>query len=423
MDSAISIIENMNFRGNAVNPFSFTAHGIHSYTAKMIPQISKYLIENFSQKGDLVLDPFCGSGTTLLEANLIGRNALGIDINPLSVLISQVKTSKFDVETAKPAIMETIEVIDKFNDTCRVKFPNIDYWFNTDAKDELYRIKTGIEAQKKYLDSTIYRFLLLCFSSIIRKSSNADPYMGKTYKSKRVVKKIASGWRPAPIQYFKDAVNRNLERISATYNGKDITANTQAIHGDAKRVSKVLDEKGFSMIDLVVTSPPYINAQDYFRSYKLELWWLGLATPEQVIALNKKAIGTEYIFEHNYDAAPQTDCIILNDVLIKIWSKPKMGRRKSYLVANYFESMNAFFEEVNHILPKNKYFCLITGNNTICEVEIPTFRILAYLAEEKGFKLERLFRDEIKWRVLFKNRNHNGGVINEEWITVFKKVR
>jgi hypothetical protein len=318
-------------------------------------------------------------------------------------------------------ISPILKIIEDSSEKSQIEFPNINYWFSAEAQDELFRIKRAIESHKEQLTSDMYHFLLVCFSSIIRKSSNADPYMGKTYRSKSVVKRIASGWKPTPIQYFKDAVLRNCERLSCTFDGKEIHNSSQAIQGDAKEISSILAKEGINLVDMIVTSPPYINAQDYFRSYKLELWWLGLATPEQVIALNKKAIGTEYVATHDYTSAPETDCALLNEVLVRIWSKSEIGRRKSYMVANYFNGMSSFFNGVEKLLPKGKYFCLITGNNTICEEIVPTYKILTNLAEQCGFKLDRLYRDEIKWRVLFKKRNHNGGVINEEWITVFKK--
>ena len=68
-------------------------HNFHPYAAKFIPQIPAYFVENYSAAGDIVLDPFCGSGTTLVEARINGRNTIGYDINPLSVLMTRVKAT------------------------------------------------------------------------------------------------------------------------------------------------------------------------------------------------------------------------------------------------------------------------------------------------------------------------------------------
>ena len=66
---------------------TYLTHGIHSYPAKFIPHIPRYIIKNYTKPKEVVLDQFCGSGTALVEANLLGRNAYGIDINPLSKLM------------------------------------------------------------------------------------------------------------------------------------------------------------------------------------------------------------------------------------------------------------------------------------------------------------------------------------------------
>jgi len=71
-------------------------HGIHPYPAKMVPQIAREIIRRFTKEKALVLDPFCGSGTVLLEALIAGRNGIGIDTNPLACLIARAKTTVLD---------------------------------------------------------------------------------------------------------------------------------------------------------------------------------------------------------------------------------------------------------------------------------------------------------------------------------------
>src|SRR4051794_11235644 len=69
----------------------YLTHGVHRYSGKFIPQIARQVITLLTQPGDIVLDPYCGSGTTLIEAYLIGRQAIGIDMNPLAVLLARTK--------------------------------------------------------------------------------------------------------------------------------------------------------------------------------------------------------------------------------------------------------------------------------------------------------------------------------------------
>ena len=139
------------------------------------------------------MDPFCGSGTISLDSSLLGRNAVGLDINPLSVLITQVKTTPLDMVKAKPIINCIIESAKHSTEEPNIEFPNIDFWFSEPATNAFFRIQKSIELEKNNLNEKLYRFLLVCFSSIIRKSSNPELSIAKTYRSKRVVKKIANG--------------------------------------------------------------------------------------------------------------------------------------------------------------------------------------------------------------------------------------
>jgi hypothetical protein len=237
-----------------------------------------------------------------------------------------------------------------------------------------------------------------------------------------VTKKIMNGWVPTPVKYFEDALKRNYERITSTFKSVVSDYEVQALIGDARDVSLILEKKRINKVDLVITSPPYINAQDYFRSYKLELWWLGLATPEKVNELKRRAIGTENVSSFDCGEIPESDFALLNLVIRNVWSKSNlMSKEKAYIIWQYFESMKTVFDHIHNVMKTGGVFCLVTGNNTICEVQIPTYKILAQMANDCGFIILDNYRDEIKNRSLFPERNHKCGLIKEEWITIFRK--
>ena len=426
LDKNNMVIKRINFRRalrEVIPIMDYATHNIHSYTAKMIPHIPHHFIKKYTQEDDIILDPFCGSGTALLEASLLKRNAIGIDINPLAKLISEVKTTRVDINKLSHAFQLVKNSLKNNHRRASVTFPNKDFWFCSIAEFELSKIKHAIENLNGKIDQDIYNFLLLCFSSVIRKSSNADPRIAKTYKSKRVVKKIKHGWVPTPIQYFQDSLNRNYERMNSLLEDRNVNKNyVKVFQGNAKETVDILKQDGIEKVDFIITSPPYINAQDYFRSYKLELWWLGLATPAEVMRLKQKAIGTENTMGCTNNSKPRSDNRLLNRIIDRIWKKnKKMNKQKTHMVCNYFKNMELVFKELYCVLKLGGYFCLITGNNTICEVEIPTYRILAQIAENNGFKVVDICRDEIRNRALPPRRKHDGGIIKEEWITVFQK--
>jgi len=119
-------------------------HGFHTYPATFIPQIARKLISVFSTEGDTVCDIFCGSGTTLIESSLLDRNAIGIELNPLAVLIAKVKTTPVE-----PAILKSdlIEILSCYNDIEPQNCPdvtNAEFWYPQGVIEQLSKLKQSI---------------------------------------------------------------------------------------------------------------------------------------------------------------------------------------------------------------------------------------------------------------------------------------
>lgn len=244
-------------------------------------------------------------------------------------------------------------------------------------------------------------------------------------KKQKMIKCNRCG-RTIPAEDFREHtlghIGKNLERIRLFSLLQTDKNHVNVFQGDARNTSLILSQNGIGHVDFIITSPPYINAQDYFRSYKLELRWIGLSTTEEALCLKKKAIGTETCLGKTPNVLAMSKSTLLNKVLREIWKRPnKMSRTKAHMASKYFSDMETVLSECYQVLKPEGHFCLITGNNTICEVEIPTYKILAQIALTRGFTLVEMNRDEIKNRALPPDRKHNGGVIKEEWITVFEK--
>ncbi len=369
---------------------SYATHGIHRYPAKFIPQIPRFCIEAYSDKGDRVLDPFMGSGTTLLESYISGRDSFGIDIHPLARLIAKVKTTPLDPEGLNAIARELISAIREDEDPNEgwiPEIPNRDHWFRPDVLLQLATIKKNVWALREgdYQD-----FFKICFSSIIRRISNSDddsliPEVTSFQKKLDAQGKTSYD----AIARFENTVkNRLLDAAELWRIVHEVRARKGAeplmriIGRDAREIDLPDGE-----VELAVTSPPYASAVHYVSVHKLEMFWLGLIT--QTGELDGRIVGTGRAYASEYrDWAPKVRTGELREVLAELLEKDK---KSAYVVYRYFDDMRKNLVEVNRVLKRNGSYCIVVGENTFHRVSIPTYRILARLAVRCGFALEEAF--------------------------------
>jgi DNA modification methylase len=255
-------------------------HGLHPYPAKFIPHIPRELIAAYSRPGETIWDPMCGSGTSLVEAALAGRSAIGSDINPIAILASKAKTTPLPSRSRDEirGLLLRIRVNATVwpggrpdRDPYIPDFHNRDHWFTPRAQHELGLLLEDIEA----LETDAARQLALCaFSAIIVAVSNQE---GETR------------WRARRLELEPGAV---LARFAAKLRASLAAAESYARRARAEvevarwdaRDRGLLDRK----VDLIVTSPPYANTHDYYLYNKLRMFWLG----EDVKAVQAAEIGS-----------------------------------------------------------------------------------------------------------------------------------
>lgn len=384
---------------------------LHHYPAKMLNQIPLVLLPIYANKGDTILDCCSGSGTTLMQARLYGMNAIGRDINPLAVLISRVKSTNFNITKLKAKVKILYDKIDKVkvNKKEIPKFPNKDFWFEKNVQYDLAKILKSIKEikNKKYRE-----FLLVCFSSIIRKVSNADAKIVPPVKSKKMRKLIQKGRKIDTLCIFKEAVSLNLERVSNFSRGCVKSTTLSVKKGNAKKL--LLKDNS---IDLVITSPPYISAQKYARSTQLEMYWLGLVR-DNIKKIDLNTLGTERVYVEEFKTINDTGYSLL-DKYIKLIKKN--DKERAYIAYKYFKDMQKVINEIYRVLKPNKNFILVIGNNKVTKIPLPNHEILSEIAESIGFVKEDEYVDDIKYRGFMTKRNKTAGVIDSEWILIFRK--
>lgn len=119
---------------------SYITHGYHRYPAKFIPQIVSRLVEKYTKKGDLVVDPFGGCGTTLVESKIMCRSSVGVDINPVAVLMTKAKKTPIEPNKIGYQFLKLKKTISSFGKETEIELPEherIDYWFKPEEKGNL----------------------------------------------------------------------------------------------------------------------------------------------------------------------------------------------------------------------------------------------------------------------------------------------
>ncbi|MCK5051103.1 MAG: hypothetical protein KAS53_05160 [Candidatus Cloacimonetes bacterium] len=403
-------------------------HLIHSYPAKLIPHIPNFFLNNnyFSKKEDLVLDPFCGTGTVLLEAMISGRNAIGADANPLAQLITKVKTTYLTIEILELYFKLIISSYKKLRKPEIPDVINKDFWFPLVNQKKLGLIKRAIN---KTTNGEIQDFFLICFSNCVKKVSYADPIVAvpvklnpKRYpegssKNIKAIRRINNIKTIDVFALFKSICINNMHRINTLQN---LNNNIKIISKDARKLTKSLITNELikdESVDLIITSPPYAGAQKYIRSSSLNLGWLGLAKSNELKLLDKKNIGRE-----NYTKGElkkiKTGIYNADKLLEKIYSINKL---RAYIVGNYLIEIMSALDESIRVLKKNSYLILIIGNNKVSNFEFNTQQYLTEYLVSKKLSLKFKLIDDIKSYGLMTKRNKTADIISREWIIVFKK--
>ena len=253
-------------------------HRLHPYLGKFIPQLVEIFLRKYFKHGQTVLDPFCGSGTTLVQANELGINSIGFDISEFNVLLTKVKTAKYDLGIAKKEIHDILEKlrssIQKDNIQLNLLKPetysieitvtNNEYlnrWFDQKARNELLTYKYLID-KESYKYKILMKVILSRSARSARltthfdldfpKKPQTEPYY--CYKHSRICKPTNEAFKFLR-RYSLDTIRR-LEEYSYLQTDAKVEVN----HADCR----VTD---FPLVDGVITSPPYVGLIDYHEQH------------------------------------------------------------------------------------------------------------------------------------------------------------
>lgn len=387
----------------------YLTHCFHPYPGKFIPQVVRALIQEYTGENDTILDPFCGSGTSLIEANLLKRNVIGLDLNPLACLISRVKTTLLDIEELRITTRKLMEEVQSklkrkgnlfdFIDTLNPNipdFPKREKWFQKHILKELAVLKESI---KTIENPKIKDFYLVAFSSIIKDVSNASALYRLTLANKQ--KNFPSFY---VLYKFRDKVN-SMINVMDNYTYKTSSSHFVEVYEKDSRL-----HFDFPQVDFIIANPPSFNF-DFARSFKIHLWWLcnERDITKYINNLDRSLIGTQRMnsctIYLNIDAADK--------VVYNIKQKRK-GVAKA--LSKYFYDMKTVLMNCYRLLKEDKYCCFQASNFFLYGYNIPVVDTLIELAQLVGFVLEKRITRTVPKKVLIFAKEDK-----VEEILVFKK--
>jgi len=247
-------------------------HGFHTYPARMHPLTAARLIEGLTREGATVLDPFCGSGTVLVEAMIAGRRAVGVDLNPLAIRLARLKTTRLDAHELE-ALVAVAQSVAQFAAARRERragstrrYPREDVeLFDPHVLLELDSLRAGIAAQEG-ADPRVRDALELVLSAILVKVSRQASDTSTVMTNRR----LAAGFT---TRLFASKAQELARRLGDLARQLPIDAPPVRLQeDDAARLRSV----SASTVDVVITSPPYVATYDYLAHHAARMRWLGL---------------------------------------------------------------------------------------------------------------------------------------------------
>lgn len=412
----------------------YGVHDIHEYKGKFFPQLVRACINIAGiEDGSLVFDPFCGSGTTLCEGMVRGMRTAGIDLNPLSILISKVKTGILNVDgndiiSEYKRISANLQIYKK-EQISRWNVNDLKYLSNWFAGDALEDINCILSEAESVQNEIIRNFFKVNLSNILREIS------WQKESDLRVRKDIKEYKKGDAQRKFCAEVNRQLNRIIPYLSVvKRINCGTShVIEGNTRYV---LDETLKEECDVIITSPPYATALPYLDTDRLSIIVLGLMHRSDFSDKNLNMIGNREVtekqrkelwslYQQRRGELTQEICVII-DKIAESNHKDGVGFRRRNLpalLAKYFLDMLDSMNTANELLKSGaKAFYVVGNNSTKIDDEtyiIETNKLLWNLAEKVGWKKVRY----IDMEMLEGTAGYRNNPGTAEAILIFEKQR
>jgi DNA modification methylase len=379
-----------------ISDTGYLTHSLFYYPAKFIPQIPRFCLRTYTQAGDWVIDPFAGSATLGLEAALMNRNAILLDINPLLNHIVPVKIlfpyAHLDRQTLQKMLDEMMQASSSVS--YRPAWKNLEYWYDPDVLETLCHYWGWVKNLEGNPYQTILEIALLKASKQFSYAEHRKPKLFKSKDKREEMQYLLQGdWKSTLKDLIYETAFDAHRRLTMLARLREQSQSSVLYYGGVDSSEPSSFEKSeirSKAVQALITSPPYLQAQEYIRTAKLELYWLGY-TEEEVKAVSrleipyrraKGRISTPTL-EHIRGAVQRQDLQAILD--------------------SYFYYTLRSLENAAAVLRPGGRLCILVGNPKIEGMEVETWRIIAEYFQERGYEMEGVYEDKIKRRQLFRN--------------------
>ena len=427
-----SRLERVNGNGPNRQSTRYSAHGLHEYKGKFNPQIVRAILNILNiPVGSRIIDPFCGSGTSLIECGHLGIDAIGTDINPLAVFIANAKLAAVNIPAGElrrslSAVIKrqrTVKTPKKGRDLAREEY--LLSWFTPEIYRVIERFRIAIEAMGEPFANP----LLAIASNLLRDYSLQDPNDLRIRRRKTPLpeKPFAKAYEEAATLFIE-----KLEDAQEIVNSHK--ARSRALLIDSRHATgKKLGTKG--KFDCALTSPPYATALPYIDTQRLSLVWLGLIPPSEIIPLEARLVGSREVRgarskkelldklhsnASNLPAAQAKYCKMLQNAI----GEGDGFRRQAVplLLYRYFSGMAEVFTSLHPLMKDNAPFALIVGgNHTVLggkRFDIDTPKHLAAIAKSSGWR----HAETVPLQTYQRYGYHRGNAVTAESMVIVRKA-
>jgi 16S rRNA G966 N2-methylase RsmD len=395
------LIETQTSGGTRRQSTRYSVHGLHEYKGKFNPQVARSILNSAGlPRRATVLDPFCGSGTTLVECAHAGFRGVGTDINPLATLIANVKAKALacdpgELVASASAVVRAAKK-SRASLTSDLRIIYLRRWFEESILRRLEALRFELEAR----DPSISAILLVVASNLLREFSLQEP------QDLRIRRRKAPPSERDLYDSFIQEVDGLASNLCVVQRHLNLRASSITAHCTDIRLFATKDRpSGFrGKFQAAITSPPYAMALPYIDTQRLSLVWIGLIGPEALPALDAALIGSrefngsprgkwERNILENTARLPRRHTGLCRLLLQMVGNKDGFRRRAvPGLLYRYLVGMRDSFLGVRSLLRAGAPFFLIAGtNHTVLNgkrFDIPTPTLLAELARTVGFELE-----------------------------------